>query len=48
MEIASRASSLLALAAAVTAVYARRFRTRHGLSLFGDPERVTREVSRSR
>ncbi|MEU1707766.1 VC0807 family protein [Streptomyces sp. NPDC005706] len=39
---------LLALAAAVTAVHARRFRGRHGLSLFGDPERMTRAVSRWR
>ncbi|MEU1462692.1 hypothetical protein ABZ467_18785 [Streptomyces sp. NPDC005727] len=39
---------LLALAAAVTAVHARRFRGRHGLSLFGDPEWMTRPVSRWR
>ncbi|MEV5873065.1 VC0807 family protein [Streptomyces sp. NPDC052101] len=33
---------LLALTATATAVYARRFRTRHGLRLFGEPRRSRR------
>ncbi|MFF8477081.1 hypothetical protein [Streptomyces sp. NPDC015414] len=41
MPLLARVQSLLLLAvtAVVTAAHARRFRIRHGLALFGGPER---------